>query len=88
MSGRTAGNQHWGALDSSAPQGDRLLSSAFHHSPIPMCILSLSGALIAANRALCDVLLLHRHHYNDHVVSGIRAARDVQAVALLQGAAA
>lgn len=56
MSGRTAGNQHWGALDSSAPQGDRLLSSAFHHSPIPMCILSLSGALIAANRALCDVL--------------------------------
>jgi hypothetical protein len=34
----------------------------------------------AGTRALCDVLLLHRHHHNDHVVSGIRAALSIDSV--------
>lgn len=34
----------------------------------------------AGTRALCDVLLLHRHHDNDHVISGIRAALSVDSV--------
>ncbi len=28
-------------------------------------------------RALCDVLLLHRHHHSDHVIAGIRAALSI-----------
>ena len=28
-------------------------------------------------RALCDVLLLHRHHHTDHVIAGIRAALSI-----------
>lgn len=31
----------------------------------------------AGTRALCDVLLLHRHHHPDHVVAGIRAALSI-----------
>jgi transposase len=31
-------------------------------------------------RALCDVLLLHRHHHTDHVVAGIRAALSIDSV--------
>lgn len=31
-------------------------------------------------RALCDVLLLHRHHHNDHVISAIRAALSIDSV--------
>lgn len=34
----------------------------------------------AGTRALCDVLLLHRHHDNDHVISGIRAALSIDSV--------
>ncbi|NSW56570.1 MAG: PAS domain S-box protein [Armatimonadetes bacterium] len=56
MSGRAPRNQRGGAADSTALQGDRLLCSAFHHSPIPSCILSFTGVLITANRALCDML--------------------------------
>jgi hypothetical protein len=31
----------------------------------------------AGTRALCDVLLLHRHHQHDHVLAGIRAALSI-----------
>lgn len=31
----------------------------------------------AGTRALCDVLLLHRHHHPDHVIAGIRAALSI-----------
>ena len=31
----------------------------------------------AGTRALCDVLLLHRHHHTDHVIAGIRAALSI-----------
>jgi transposase len=31
----------------------------------------------AGTRALCDVLLLHRHHHADHVITGIRAALSI-----------
>ncbi len=31
----------------------------------------------AGTRALCDVLLLHRHHHTDHVITGIRAALSI-----------
>jgi hypothetical protein len=31
----------------------------------------------AGTRALCDVLLLHRHHHRDHVIAGIRAALSI-----------
>ena len=31
----------------------------------------------AGTRALCDVLLLHRHHNTDHVIAGIRAALSI-----------
>jgi hypothetical protein len=31
----------------------------------------------AGTRALCDVLLLHRHHHSDHVIAGIRAALSI-----------
>ncbi len=31
-------------------------------------------------RLLCDVLLLHRHHDNDHVISGIRAALSIDSI--------
>lgn len=31
----------------------------------------------AGTRALCDVLLLHRHHLADHVICGIRAALSI-----------
>ena len=34
----------------------------------------------AGTRALCDVLLLHRHHHADHVISGIRAALSIDSV--------
>lgn len=34
----------------------------------------------AGTRALCDVLLLHRHHHNDHVICGIRAALSIGSV--------
>lgn len=34
----------------------------------------------AGTRALCDVLLLHRHHHGDHVISGIRAALSIDSV--------
>jgi len=34
----------------------------------------------AGTRALCDVLLLHRHHHADHVVCGIRAALSIDSV--------
>ena len=31
----------------------------------------------AGTRALCDVLLLHRHHHTNHVIAGIRAALSI-----------
>jgi len=31
----------------------------------------------AGTRALCDVLLLHRHHHSDHVIAAIRAALSI-----------
>jgi hypothetical protein len=31
----------------------------------------------AGTRALCDVLLLHRHHHTEHVLAGIRAALSI-----------
>ena len=31
----------------------------------------------AGTRALCEVLLLHRHHHADHVIAGIRAALSI-----------
>ena len=34
----------------------------------------------AGTRALCDVLLLHRHHHGDHVIAGIRAALSIDNV--------
>ncbi len=34
----------------------------------------------AGTRALCDVLLLHRHHDPNHVISGIRAALSIDSV--------
>ena len=34
----------------------------------------------AGIRALCDVLLLHRHQHSDHVVCGIRAALSIDSV--------
>ena len=34
----------------------------------------------AGTRALCDVLLLHRHHHVDHVICGIRAALSIDNV--------
>ncbi len=34
----------------------------------------------AGTRALCDVLLLHRHHNSDHVIAAIRAALTIDSV--------